>query len=183
MICINGQIAVYVTQCTISVLTGHEQMFVRSCSLVYGVLFLNALVLVPSISIAEEGSQDVDTGRIEFLSKCAECHGADGKGAGPMSNKLKVKPANLTILAKRNNGVYSPRLIYQKIDGRSTTGVHRGSEMPIWGCRRGPPPSRQRRLTEPRLIDSLLDLPCDPEEVIRRRILDVVEYLSKIQEN
>ena len=29
---------------------------------------------------------------------CAECHGADGKGKGPMSSKLKIKPADLTIL-------------------------------------------------------------------------------------
>ena len=30
-------------------------------------------------------SQDLDFGKTEFLSKCAECHGADGKGTGPLS--------------------------------------------------------------------------------------------------
>jgi hypothetical protein len=28
----------------------------------------------------------------------------------------------------------------------------------------------------------LLDMPCDPEDVIRKRILDIVEYLAQIQE-
>jgi mono/diheme cytochrome c family protein len=174
-----------------SVVHRRMQMFFRiscggvlqsaGCGLVCGVLFLSALVSVTRICMAEE-SQDVDTGRIEFLSKCAECHGADGKGAGPKSNKLNMKPANLTILAKTNNGVFSTKLIYQKIDGRSAIGAHRRSEMPIWGCRHGSPPSRQTKSTGPRSIDSLLDLPCDPEETIRRRILNVVEYLATIQQ-
>ena len=51
-------------------------------------------------------------GRIEFLSKCATCHGADGKGDGPLSFKLKTKPPNLTILATRNKGVFSQRAVY-----------------------------------------------------------------------
>ena len=30
-------------------------------------------------------AQTVDPGQIEFLSSCAPCHGAEGKGKGPMS--------------------------------------------------------------------------------------------------
>jgi len=52
-------------------------------------------------------SQDIDTGRTGFLSNCAECHGADGKGNGPLSAKMKTRPADLTIIAKRNNGMFS----------------------------------------------------------------------------
>jgi mono/diheme cytochrome c family protein len=124
-------------------------------------------------------AQDVEKGRIEFLSKCAGCHDGDGKGAGRDSSKLKIKPADLTVLAKRNNGVFSPDAIAKKIDGRREP--HRNSEMPIWGCRQGPPPGSQRKANvQP--IDSLLDMPCDPEEVIRKRIMDVVAYLAQIQE-
>ena len=56
-------------------------------------------------------AQDLDNGRTEFLSKCAGCHGADGKGASPMTNKLKRKPADLTALARNNNGVFSAAAI------------------------------------------------------------------------
>jgi hypothetical protein len=30
-------------------------------------------------------------------------HGADAKGAGPLSDKLKTKPTDLTLLAKRQS--------------------------------------------------------------------------------
>jgi hypothetical protein len=141
-------------------------------------------------------------GRIEFLSKCATCHGADGKGDGPLSFKLKTKPPNLTILARRNKGVFSQRAVYDAVDGREATGSHRIAEMPIWGCRHAPPPrasqksARKRsgrdatkRLSEQQKQQkqqnrpaAILDLACDPEPVIRSRILAVVEYLRQIQE-
>ena len=126
-------------------------------------------------------AQDVENGRIEFLSKCAECHGADGKGAGPTSRKLKMRPADLTLLAKQNNGVFSADAIAETIDGRRAVKPHRGTEMPIWGCRHGPPPS-PRKAYQPKPIDTLLDIPCDPEVVIRKRIGDIVAYLSRIQQ-
>ena len=141
-------------------------------------------LLVAEVLIATNAlvwAQDLDKGRTEFLSKCADCHGADGKGAGPMSSKLKIKPADLTVLAKRNKGVFSPQAIVETVDGRSAN-RHRDAEMPIWGCRQGLPPGPQRKVREPRAIDSLLDLPCDSEQVIRSRILDIVEYLGQIQE-
>lgn len=145
-------------------------------------------------------------GRSEFLSKCATCHGADGKGEGPLGSKLKTKPPNLTTLAKRNKGVFSQRAIYEKVDGRKTAGSHRGIEMPIWGCRHAAPPisqksvsqksarsragqSAKRRLSQQQKLQqqqnrpaSILDLACDPEPVIRSRILAVVDYLRQIQE-
>ena len=85
-------------------------------------------------------SQDLDFGQTEFLSKCAECHGADGKGAGPRSADMKRKPADLTVLAKRNNGVFAAEAVYKMIDGREARTSHGSSEMPIWGCRHLSPP-------------------------------------------
>lgn len=143
------------------------------------------LILIANIVVALNASvwaQDLDPGRLEYLSSCAACHGADGKGAGPMSNALKTKPANLTILAKRSAGVFSPSAVYEMIDGRKATRSHRSSEMPIWGCRHGPPPDSRRKAYKPKPLESFLDLSCDPEPVIRNRILAIVEYLNRIQE-
>jgi mono/diheme cytochrome c family protein len=126
-------------------------------------------------------AQDLETGRTEFLSRCAGCHGADAKGAGPMAGKLKRKPPDLTVLAKNNNGVFPADAIAAIVDGRGAIGQHR-LEMPIWGCRQGPPPDRQRKAYQPTPIESLLDMPCDPEQVIRKRILEIVDYLGRIQE-
>lgn len=142
-------------------------------------------LLIGSIVIAANTcarAQDPDNGQAEFLSKCAECHGADGRGEGARSSKLKMRPADLTLLARKNNGVFSPDAVVESIDGRRAAQPHRGSEMPIWGCRHGPPPGPQRRAHQPQPIDTLLDLPCDPEAVIRKRIVDIVAYLGRIQQ-
>ena len=143
-------------------------------------------------------AQDADQGRSEFLAHCAGCHGADGKGDGPRSATLSIKPADLTTLAKRNNGMFAPGLVYQLIDGRNARINHRSTAMPIWGCRHEDPQAQappaaiphgrahaKRRL--PRgdrqsTLESLLDLPCDSDTMIQDRILAIVGYLSLIQE-
>jgi len=57
-----------------------------------------------------------------------------------------------------------------------------GSKCQFGECRQGPSPGRQRKAYQPTPIESLLDMPCDPEQVIRKQILQIVEYLSRIQE-
>jgi len=146
---------------------------------------VSSWLLVANIVLASSAcawAQDSDTGRVEYLSKCAVCHGADGRGDGAMSSKLKPKPANLTVLAKRNGGVFPSNAVYEMIDGRKVIGSHQRGEMPIWGCRHGPPPEVRRKSYKSNPYESLLDLSCDPEPVIRGRILAVVEYLNRIQE-
>ncbi len=137
-----------------------------------------------------------EAGRTAFLANCSVCHGEDGKGTGPRSAELSTKPADLTILAKNNNGVFSPDAVYKMIDGREAIRTHRSIDMPIWGCRQPSPPVARRKVhkrryaTEPASrtdvdtpnVGSFLDLPCDPEPVIRARILSIVGYLSHIQE-
>jgi Cytochrome C oxidase, cbb3-type, subunit III len=84
---------------------------------------------------ASRWAQDLDAGKAEYLSNCAPCHGTDGKGKGPLSSKLKTKPADLTTFAKKNNGVFPLSAVYEAVDGRNATGSHGTREMPIWGCR------------------------------------------------
>ncbi|HEY5504592.1 MAG TPA: cytochrome c, partial [Sedimentisphaerales bacterium] len=50
-------------------------------------------------------AQNIDAGRSEYQSSCAVCHGIDGKGNGPAAEELKRRPIDLTVLAKKNNGV------------------------------------------------------------------------------
>jgi mono/diheme cytochrome c family protein len=92
-----------------------------------------AAAVIAMISVARP--QDADEGQIEFLLYCAGCHGTDAKGLGPQSAKLDTKPADLTILAKRNHGAFDAGAVYQMIDGRNGRINHHSAEMPIWGCR------------------------------------------------
>ena len=77
-------------------------------------LFKNQLSKVPILLIllyvicgqafADVVNKAVDAGKNEYARSCENCHGASGKGDGPYSSRLIIKPADLTILAKTNNG-------------------------------------------------------------------------------
>src|SRR6516165_3385346 len=84
--------------------------------------------------------QQADIGKAEYQSSCAACHGADGKGKGPLSGVLKSTPQDLTVLAKKNNGVFPINAVYEMIDGRKAVEAHGTREMPIWGFRYMPSP-------------------------------------------
>jgi mono/diheme cytochrome c family protein len=125
-------------------------------------------------------AEDLDVGKAEFLSSCASCHGADGKGKGPVSGQLKVPPSDLTILAKNNNGVFPTNAVYEAIYGSKTIPAHGTREMPIWGERFNP------TMNYPHIVDPAYDA-LDPsrglrEGVVRTRILAVIDYLSRIQQ-
>jgi hypothetical protein len=102
-----------------------------------------------------------------------------------LSAKLRTTPADLTKLAKRNNGVFPMSTVYQSVDGRNMTAGHDIREMPIWGCRHTPSPippkGRSKQIASQRNYESHLDLSCDQEDIIANRILSVVEYLRRIQ--
>ncbi len=157
-------------------------------------MFLSLVAVCTSRALPQES----DAGRQAFVANCAECHGADGKGDGPRGSLLRTKPADLTRLAKKNHGVFDADAIYRIVDGRiSRNRAHLSAEMPVWGCRHqsAPPPHRrlrkhQRYLPPPVVhtpdddsaIETLLDLPCDPEEVIEARLHAIVDYVKSIQQ-
>jgi hypothetical protein len=147
------------------------------------------MVATVTIGLTASGwAEEVDAGKAEYLSSCAPCHGTDGKGKGPLSSKLKTKPADLTTFAKKNNGVFPVSAVYEAVDGRDASGSHGSREMPIWGCRHTASPIsptqtvKRKVYKQPDRYESHLDLSCDPEDVIGNRILSVVDYLRRIQE-
>jgi len=122
---------------------------------------------------AVASAQDIDIGKSEFQSSCASCHGVDGKGKGPVSDQLKVAPTDLTIIAKKNNGVFPISALYETIDGRKAVAAHGTREMPVWGA------------FIPKFLypyERLLNFTHDPEYYMRTRILAIVDYLNRIQE-
>ena len=123
-------------------------------------------------------AQNSDIGKAEYLSSCAPCHGTGGKGDGPAGMALKVAPADLTILAKKNNGVFPLNAVYETIDGRQSIESHGTREMPIWGYRFTP--SERLNLKKG---DDYIYLPLtSAEPVVHSRILAVLDYLNRIQE-
>ena len=69
---------------------------------------------------ADASAQIIDVGQAEYQSGCASCHRVDAKGNGPVSRELKIRPADMTVLAKKNNGVFPVNAVYEIIDGRAS---------------------------------------------------------------
>jgi mono/diheme cytochrome c family protein len=68
-----------------------------------------------------------------FENYCAACHGRAAKGDGPLADSLKIRPADLTAIAKRNGGTFPSDQVSKIIDGRNPVKGHGGGDMPIWG--------------------------------------------------
>ena len=73
-------------------------------------------------------------GRDSFELYCASCHGADGRGGGPVAGALRTRPADLTTLAQRSGGKFSREQVAAFIEGTSRrVPAHGSTDMPVWG--------------------------------------------------
>jgi mono/diheme cytochrome c family protein len=103
-------------------------------------------------------------GSYTFRTYCASCHGARGKGDGPLAESLRFHPPDLTQLAKGNDGTYPAEMVRQVIDGRKPIAGHGGPDMPVWG-------------------DAFKNADTgDDEEAVESKIQSLVDYLKTIQE-
>ena len=116
------------------------------------------------------GQQKVDMGKREYDANCAVCHGASGKGDGPYAGGSEAGVSDLTLLAKRNNGVFPFARVYEFIDGTQVVKAHGTREMPIWGAD-----------YKVKGAEYYMDVPFDPEVYVRARILALTEYVYRLQ--
>jgi mono/diheme cytochrome c family protein len=68
-----------------------------------------------------------------YRTHCAACHGAGGKGDGPLAESLRFHPPDLTLIASRHGGTYPTEDVHRIVDGRKPLRGHGGPDMPIWG--------------------------------------------------
>jgi len=92
----------------------------------------SALLALPA---AADQAKVIADGKAEFDQYCVACHGARGKGDGRMAEILTLKPADLSTIAKRNEGVFPFWRVYQVIDGRQPVKGHDTFQMPVAGTR------------------------------------------------
>lgn len=132
---------------------------------------LLAFAMVFGFGVACAQQADFDPGRQEFANNCASCHGTDGRGNGPLGELLRKSPPDLTQLAKRNQGVLPINRLYAVIDGAGVPS-HGTRDMPIWG--------REYRLDDAQRLREARGQ-YDSNELVRARILVLLEYISRIQ--
>jgi mono/diheme cytochrome c family protein len=119
--------------------------------LLLGALAVGQQATPPAKSVSPERTKSL-SGKQLFTSYCALCHGTDAKGGGPFSPQLKVWPPDLTVLAKKNDGVFPTLHVSEIIDGEFDKPSHGSKEMPVWGpvfrsLAQGKKDSAQRRIT------------------------------------
>jgi mono/diheme cytochrome c family protein len=108
----------------------------------------------------------VDVGRSYFRQYCASCHGIEGHGDGPVAPVLVHRPEDLATLAARRGGVFPAAEVASAIDGRARFAAHGSPEMPVWGRRFG----------------KAVGDDATGQEIVRGRVLILVEYLRSLQQ-
>jgi hypothetical protein len=137
-----------------------------------GLPALGAVPLCVALSVclaAQVIADDPHLGVIEYEISCMPCHGMQGHGDGRLAHALQTRPADLTQIAKTNNGEFPAGKVADIIDGRTIVAMHGPREMPVWG-------DRYRKAIGPN----------EPAASIERRartqIRALVRYLETIQE-
>ncbi|WP_299784635.1 cytochrome c [uncultured Marivita sp.] len=113
-------------------------------------------------------AQDVDHGRSLFQTHCANCHGADANGQGPLAPALVLQPVDLTRLASRHDGEFPLERVLNRIDGTDPLVSH-GSPMPVYG------PYFEGVANTP------MKLPSGQPILVSEPIADLVGYLQSVQ--
>lgn len=134
-------------------------------------LITAAMFLGASGAALAQAPSKVDFGKRECDANCASCPGANGKGDGPHKPYLTRSPTDLTMLTKRNSGVFPYYQLVESIDGRRLPPGHGRPDLPMWGT----------DYTAKSASDDM-DVPYDPDLDVRNRVLALVDYIARIQE-
>ncbi|HEV2716946.1 MAG TPA: cytochrome c [Terriglobales bacterium] len=129
-------------------------MFIRSLFLAAAFLAISALgALAQKTEIKHVPMKQTSpaSGQEMYTNYCASCHGKDGKGDGPAAAALKMPPADLTTLSKRNGGKFPNDHVAATLHGEAELPAHGSKEMPVWGplfsqMSHGHPPEVQQRI-------------------------------------
>lgn len=136
------------------------------------------VALSGSSAMAQEGggvtmgpSGTITSGKLMFRQYCAQCHGMGATGDGPVAPALKKKPANLTVLAKNNGGVFPEDEVRDFINGTKTSASHGTRAMPIWGYAFSRPSSGMAAMGSGTITQAQVDA----------KIQTLVDYVKSIQ--
>ena len=135
------------------------------------VLFCTLLIMLCSLSVAQKPAiinvparhTSANSGKQMFEAYCAVCHGKEGKGNGPVAAALKVPPADLTVLARQNNGKFPSLQVANAITGKAGISAHGSKEMPIWG-------------------PVFMSMSHQHESEVHLRVANLTEYIKSLQQ-
>lgn len=129
-----------------------------------------ALVLASGVALAQ-GKPEFDFGKHEYDAKCADCHGATGRGDGVNKPYLGRSPTDLTTLSKENRGEFPYERVYEAIDGRQLVEEHVSRDMPCWA---------EEYLSTAK--GDYQDVPYEDERYVETRLVALVDHVRSLQE-
>lgn len=131
-----------------------------------------AMRVLPFVALALAGmprayAEDLSTTSGAGLYKqfCASCHGKGGAGDGPVAPFFKLRPPDLTQIAKRSGGTFPAERVRRIVDGTTSVSPHGAREMPVWGLE----------------FSTTASSPVEGKVVADTTIARLVEYLRSIQ--
>ena len=96
-----------------------------------GVLVVAWMAAASFLAAAPGGQQQAKfSGPTDFQVFCTSCHGAEGKGDGPIAKSLPKRPPDLTRLSARHDFTFPDDQVFKTIEGKS--GAHSNVDMPVW---------------------------------------------------
>ncbi|MEQ5828284.1 cytochrome c [Sulfitobacter sp. NFXS29] len=125
------------------------------------------LVLLPLLLIGTT-MEAQSPGEALFMENCVACHGTAGRGDGPLAAGLATKPANLTEIAARRNGVWPMLEIMSVIDGYSRNTLPR-EDMPVF-----------ENLLDNEMVE--FDTGNGANTLVPAKLIDIVEFLLSLQD-
>lgn len=100
------------------------------------ILLLSSVSSVAQVAQPAEATHLIESiqGPALYTAYCAVCHGADGKGGGPMAKSLKVSPPDLTHIGAASAGSFPLVRVQRIISGEEALPSGHGTHaMPVWG--------------------------------------------------
>ncbi|MGJ5621505.1 c-type cytochrome [Sulfitobacter sp. MF3-043] len=107
-------------------------------------------------------------GQTLYVENCVSCHGVTGRGNGPVAAELVTKPADLTQIAARRDGVWPMLEVMSIIDGYSRNALPR-EDMPVF---------------EHFLDDDMVEFDTGNGvySLVPSKLIDIVNYLETLQD-
>jgi hypothetical protein len=131
-----------------------------------------ALGVIVALAAGSPAMAAGDPAQYDFLELCADCHGEDARGNGPLSVNLSKMPPDLTQISKRAGGKFDEKAVFEWIIGLNMPAEHGTREMPIWGD----------WLMDEALDESTsLQATTAAEQAVKSRVMALVKYLKKLQ--